>query len=257
MIIDSHCHLDYAHLFNQLDDVVKRAEINQVKYLLTICTTLESFEKIRFIVEKYKNIYGTFGIHPHETKNFTNIDTKIILESINKSNKIIGIGETGLDYYYNNSDKNIQKKSFMTHINAAAELNIPLIVHSRNAETDTYKILKSKKNKSNLKVVVHCFTGSRDFAKKLLDLDFYISVSGIITFKNSTELADTISFIPIDKLLVETDSPYLSPIPHRGKSNEPSFLKYTVDKLAQIKNLPVDDIKKKTSDNFLKIFNLN
>lgn len=257
MIIDSHCHLDYANLFNQLDDVVKRAEINKVKYLLTICTTLESFEKIRFIVEKYKNIYGTFGIHPHETKNFTKIDTKIILESINKSNKIIGIGETGLDYYYNNSDKSIQKKSFMTHINAATELNIPLIVHSRNAETDTYEILKSKKNKSNLKVVIHCFTGSRDFAKKLLDLDFYISVSGIITFKNSTELANTISFIPIDKLLVETDSPYLSPIPHRGKSNEPSFLKYTVDKLAQIKNLPVDDIKKKTSDNFLKVFNLN
>ena len=234
MIIDSHCHLDYAHLFNQLDDVVKRAEINQVKYLLTICTTLESFEKIRFIVEKYKNIYGTFGIHPHETKNFTNIDTKIILESINKSNKIIGIGETGLDYYYNNSDKSIQKKSFMTHINAAAELNIPLIVHSRNAEKETYEILKSETRNSNLKVLMHCFTGSKVFAQKLLDLNFYISLSGIITFKNATELLDVVSFLPIDKLLVETDSPYLSPLPHRGKPNEPSFIIHTIEKISKI-----------------------
>ena len=145
MIIDSHCHLDYPNLYNQLDDVVKRAEYNQVKYMLTICTTLESFEKIKLIVEKYKNIYGTFGIHPHETKKYTYIDSKFIYNIKRKYNKIVGIGETGLDFYYNHSDKKIQKKSFIEHISAASQLNIPIIVHSRNAENDTYEILKSEK----------------------------------------------------------------------------------------------------------------
>ena len=237
MIIDSHCHLDYSNLFNQLDDVVKRAQDNQVKYFLTICTTLESFEKIKFIINKYRNIYGTFGIHPHETKNFTNIDSKIILKLKNRHKKIIGIGETGLDYYYNYSDKEIQKRSFIEHINAASELNIPVIVHSRDAEIDTYEILKNEIKSSNLKILMHCFTGSKDFAKKLIDINCYISVSGIITFKNSTELADTVSSIPIERLLVETDAPYLSPLPYRGKSNEPSYIVHTIEKLSQIKNL--------------------
>ena len=145
MIIDSHCHLDYPNLYNQLDDVVRRAAYNQVKYLLTICTTLESFEKIKLIIEKYKNIYGTFGIHPHESKQYTNIDSKFIIKLKNKYKKIIGIGETGLDFYYNHSDKKIQKKSFAEHISAASQLNIPVIVHSRNAETDTYEVIKSEK----------------------------------------------------------------------------------------------------------------
>ena len=257
MIIDSHCHLDYSNLFNQLDDVVKRAEDKQVKYFLTICTTLESFEKIKFIINKYRNIYGTFGIHPHETKNFTNINSKFILKLKNRHKKVIGIGETGLDYYYNYSDKEIQKKSFIEHINAASELNIPVIVHSRNAEIDTYEILESEKKNSNLKVLMHCFTGSKDFAKKLIDINCYISASGIITFKNSTELADTVSSIPIESLLVETDAPYLSPLPYRGKSNEPSYIVHTVEKLSQIKNLSVKDVMKKTSDNFFQLFNLN
>ena len=257
MIVDSHCHLDYSNLFNQLDEVVKRAEDKQVKYFLTICTTLESFEKIKFIINKYRNIYGTFGIHPHETKNFTNIDSKFILQLKNRHKKIIGIGETGLDYYYNYSDKEIQKRSFIEHINAASELNIPVIVHSRNAEIDTYEILESEKKNSNLKVLMHCFTGSKDFAKKLIDINCYISTSGIITFKNSTELAETVSSIPIDRLLVETDAPYLSPFPNRGKSNEPSYIVHTVEKLSQIKNLSIKDVMKKTSDNFLHLFNLN
>ena len=175
MIADSHCHLDYPNLYNQLHDVVKRAEYNQVKYLLTICTTIESFEKVKIIVEQYKNIYGTFGIHPHESQKYTNIDSKFICEAISKYKKIIGIGETGLDFYYNYSDKNIQKKSFIEHISAAVHLNIPVIVHSRNAEKDTYEILKSEKKNSNLKILIHCFTGSKDFAKKLIDLNCYIS----------------------------------------------------------------------------------
>ena len=257
MIIDSHCHLDYSNLYDQLDDVVKRAEYNQVKYMLTICTTLESFEKIKLIVEKYKNIYGTFGIHPHETKKYTYIDSKFIYNIKRKYNKIVGIGETGLDFYYNHSDKKIQKKSFIEHISAASQLNIPIIVHSRNAENDTYEILKSEKRNSDLKVLVHCFSGSKNFAKKLLDINCYISVSGIITFKNSNELTDTISSIPIKNLLVETDSPYLTPTPYRGKSNEPSYIIHTVEKLSQIKNLPKENIMKYTTNNFKDLFNLN
>ena len=256
MIIDSHCHLDYSNLYDKLDDVVKRAEHNQVKYLLTICTTLESFKKIKLIVDKYKNIYGTFGIHPHETKKYTNIDSKFILNLKNQFKKIIGIGETGLDFYYNHSDKKIQKKSFVEHIRSAVDLNIPVIVHSRNAEMDTYEILKSERKNSNLKILIHCFTGSKDFAKKLIDINCYISISGIITFKNSTELADTVSSIPIENLLVETDSPYLAPIPYRGKSNEPSYIVHTVEKLSQIKNISKEYVMSNTTNNFKKLFKL-
>ena len=174
----------------------------------------------------------------------------------NKHNKIIGIGETGLDFYYNYSEKEIQKKSFIEHISAASQLNIPIIIHSRNAEVDTYEILKSESKNSNLKVLIHCFTGSRDFAKKLIDLNFYISVSGIITFKKSIELADTVSSIPMENLLVETDSPYLAPLPYRGKDNEPSYIIHTVEKLSQIKKLPNESIVINTTNNFMKLFNL-
>jgi len=256
MIVDSHCHLDYPNLFEQLDGVIKRAENNDVKYLLTICTTPESFEKIKIIIDKYENVYGTFGIHPHESENFTSINHKFILIEKEKNKKIIGIGETGLDFYYNHSDKEIQKRIFIEHIKAASKLDIPLIVHSRNAETDTYEILKSEMKNTNLKVLLHCFTGSKNFARKLLDLNCYISVSGIITFKNSTQLADTVSFIPLENLLVETDSPYLAPQPFRGKSNEPSYIVHTVEKLSEIKRTSKKNIIDNTTNNFKNLFNL-
>ena len=257
MIVDSHCHLDYSSLYNQLDDVIKRAEYNQVKYLLTICTTLKSFETIKLITDKYENIYGTFGIHPHETKKFVHVDKTFILNSKKDNNKIIGIGETGLDFYYNFSEKIIQRKSFIEHINAALELNIPIIVHTREAENDTCEILKSENKNSNLKILIHCFTGSKEFVKKLLDINCYVSVSGIITFNSSTELAETVSFIPIEKLLVETDSPYLSPMPFRGKPNEPSYIIHTIDKLSLIKKMPKKKIISNTTNNFKKLFDIN
>jgi len=257
MIADSHCHLDYPHLFDQLTDVVKRAENNQVKYFLTICTTLESFEKIKLIMQRYRNIYGTFGIHPHESKNHTNVNLKFITNTKKKYKKIIGIGETGLDFYYKHSDKKIQIESFIEHIHAASELDIPLVVHSRNAEKDTFEILKREKQNSNLKILLHCFTGSYEFAKKLIDLNCYISVSGIITFKNSIELTKTISLIPKENLLVETDAPYLSPTPYRGKFNEPSYIIHTIEKLAQIKKTTKEEIISITTKNFKKLFNLS
>ena len=207
-------------------------------------------------ISKYKNVYGTFGIHPHETNEFNNIDSKYIQEFVKNNKKIIGIGETGLDYYYNHSDKKNQKKSFSEHIKASAELNIPIIVHSRNAEIDTYEILKSEKKNSNLKVLIHCFTGSEEFAKKLIDLGCFISISGIITFKKNEELVKAVSVIPLSNLLVETDSPYLAPIPFRGKPNEPSYIIHTIEKLAEIKNTSSLNLAEETSNNFINLFNI-
>ena len=256
MIVDSHCHLDFSNLYDQLDNVIKRAELNQIKYFLTICTTLKSFEKIKIITNKYKNVYGTFGIHPHESKDFTHVNESFILKTQSQNKKIIGIGETGLDFFYNFSDKDIQKKSFIEHINAASKLNIPVIVHTRNAEKETYEILKSENKNSNLKILIHCFTGSKEFAKKLLDINCYISVSGIITFKNSKELVKAVNLIPLENLLVETDSPYLTPDPFRGKTNEPSYIIHTVSKLSEIKKTSKENVMKLTTNNFKKLFKI-
>ncbi len=256
MIIDSHCHLDFPNLYKDLDGIIKRAKDNNIKYLLTICTTLDSFEKIKFIIDKFQNVYGTFGIHPHETKKFLEVDYDYILDQKNKLKKIVGIGETGLDFHYNYSDKKIQKKSFINHINAATKLNIPLIVHSRNAEKETYEILKTEAKSFN-KILIHCFTGTSSFAKKLLDLGCYISLSGIITFKNSEKLNEAVSIIPLDRMLVETDSPYLSPAPLRGKPNEPSHIIHTIKKLAELKNVDQKIIENSTTKNFTKLFSLN
>ena len=257
MIVDSHCHLDFETLYKDLDGVVQRANHNKIKYLLTICTTLHSFEKIKIITDKYKNIYGTFGIHPHETKDHLNIDSNFITNKIKKSKKIIGIGETGLDFFYNHSDKNSQKKSFINHIEAASNLNIPLIVHTRNAEKDTLYIIKSEKKNTDLKFLIHCFTGSDTFAKKLIDMDCYISISGIVTFKKNVELKNAVSNIPLENLLVETDSPYLSPEPFRGKPNEPSFIIHTVNKLSELKNVSNEEIMRNTTNNFIKLFKIS
>ena len=214
-MIDSHCHLDHEPLFNDLDNVLKRSKEVGIKKLLTICTTFESFIKIKQLVNKDDIIYGTYGIHPHEAKN-DKVTTKLIIQEIKANKKIIGIGETGLDFYYNLSDKKDQIKSFEEHIKASIELKIPLIIHSRNSEKEMLEIFNDYK-KYDLKILMHCFTGSKKFAESLLDLNAYFSASGIITFKNSTDLQETFKSIPLEKTLIETDSPYLAPVPNRGK----------------------------------------
>ena len=252
-MIDSHCHLDHEPLFNDLENVLKRSKEVGIEKLLTICTTFESFVKIKQLVKKDDIIYGTYGIHPHEAKN-DKVTKKLIIDEINANEKIIGIGETGLDFYYNFSDKKDQIKSFEEHIKASIELKIPLIIHSRNAEDEMLEIFNEYK-KYNLKILMHCFTGSKKFAKNLLDLNAYFSASGIITFKNSTDLQETFKSIPLEKTLIETDSPYLAPVPNRGKKNEPSFVKFTAEKLAEIKNIPISELVKNTTSNFNKLFN--
>jgi TatD DNase family protein len=254
MIIDSHCHLEYEPMGSNLNKVVERALKNNVKYMLSISTTDKSYTRILEIIEKYKNIYGTYGIHPHETKNYKYLKTEEIIKKISLNKKIIGIGETGLDFYYDHSDRVIQKLIFIEHIKAAQILDLPLIVHTRFAEDDTYQVLKTEKKNKDFKVLIHCFTGTKEFAHKLIDLGCYISASGVVTFKKSKELAATFLSLPNDKILVETDSPYLSPEPLRGKLNEPSHIIHTVNFLANLKKINYDEFSKITSLNFFNLF---
>ena len=253
-MIDSHCHLDHEPLYENLSGVISRSKNVGITKLLTICTTFESFENIKTIVKKDQMIYGTYGIHPHETVS-NQVDKKTIIKCVNENKKIIGIGETGLDFFYNHSNKTRQIDSFKAHLEAAIELNKPVIIHSRNAEKETFEILSLYKNE-NLKILMHCFTGSLEFSKKLLTLDAFFSASGIITFKNSTELQNTFRDIPSEKLLIETDSPFLAPIPMRGKKNEPSYIKYTLEKLSEIKETTAEEMSKITTNNFNKLFTL-
>lgn len=251
-MIDSHCHLDREPLINNINEVLIRSKNVGIKKLLTICTTLKSFENIKNILKIDEIIYGTFGIHPHETDN-NRVSKKIILDNIKKIPKLIGIGETGLDFYYNHSKKNKQIESFKKHIEAAIEINLPIIVHSRNAEEETFNILNEYK-KHKPKILMHCFTGTYKFYRQMEELDSYFSASGIITFNSSKDLQNTLSKIPNNKLLVETDSPFLAPVPMRGKNNEPSFIKYTLKKLADIKNIDVSEMVSLTTKNFNNLF---
>tara|TARA_B100001540_G_scaffold45285_1_gene40320 strand:+ start:450 stop:1214 length:765 start_codon:yes stop_codon:yes gene_type:complete len=252
-MIDSHCHLDHEPLYTNLNDVIINCKREGVEKILTICTTLNSFKNIIGIVKKDDIIYGTFGIHPHETSG-TILSVDEIIQSIKNNEKIIGVGETGLDFYYNNSDKSSQIKSFINHIEASQELNIPLIVHSRNAEDETFDLLNKYQKKKKIKILMHCFTGSTNLAQKLLNLDAFFSASGIITFKNSLDLQSTFKEIPKEKLLIETDSPFLAPVPMRGKKNEPAYIKYTLKKLSEIKGVSLSDLEKVTTNNFNKLF---
>ena len=237
-----------------LSETIDRANKDGVKYLLTISTEDNSFEKILKIVSDYECVYGTYGIHPHEAKNFKNIKSKDIIEKINFNKKIIGIGETGLDFYYNHSEKKDQIESFEEHIHAAQTSNLPLIVHTRDAESETLDILKKRKIEKDFKILIHCFTGTKNFAFKLLDLNAFISASGVVTFKKSVNLANTFKEIPNDKILVETDSPYLAPVPLRGKPNEPSYIIHTVKFLSQLKNISFESFSDITTKNFFNLF---
>ena len=254
MIIDSHCHLDYEPMFSSLDEVINRALKSKIKYMLTISVVDKKYNIILDIIEKYPSVYGTYGIHPHEANAHSNIDKEIILKRIKLNKKIIGIGETGLDFFHNHSSEKNQISLFREHIEASIQSKLPLIVHSRAAEEMTYKILSEYSKNNDLKILMHCFTGSKEFAQKLLDLNTFFSASGIVTFKNTRELKDTFKSLPLERILVETDSPYLSPEPLRGKSNEPSNVLLTAKYLANLKEVQFDIFCKKTSENFFTLF---
>ena len=251
MIIDSHCHLDYEPLISDINKIILNAKKNNVTNLLTIGTSLESSKRVLEIVEKYENIYGAIGIHPNSTTNNLS-DLNELVDIKKKSKKIIAFGETGLDYFYKRSEKNDQIQSFEKHIEFAISEKVPVIIHTRDADKDTISIIKKYYTKT--KFLIHCFTGSLDFVKNLLDLECLISFSGIITFKKSTDLRNVVKYVPMEKMLIETDSPYLSPDPLRGKSNEPANVKIVAENIALIKEISFEEVANLTTSNFKKFF---
>ena len=251
MIIDSHCHLDYEPLISDINKIILNAKKNNVTNLLTIGTSLESSKRVLEIVEKYENVYGAIGIHPNSTTNNLS-DLNELVDIKKKSKKIIAFGETGLDYFYKRSEKNDQIQSFEKHIQFAISEKVPVIIHTRDSDEDTISIIKKYYTKT--KFLIHCFTGSLDFAKNLLDLECLISFSGIITFKKSTDLRNVVKYVPMEKMLIETDSPYLSPDPFRGKSNEPANVKIVAENIALIKEIALEEVANTTTKNFKKFF---
>jgi TatD DNase family protein len=251
VIIDSHCHLDYEPLVNNIDQVLLNAKNNNIINLLTIGTSLESSKKVLDIVDKYPDVYGAIGIHPNSTTGHLN-DLDKLIDIKKKSKKIIGFGETGLDYFYKRSEKRDQIFSFEKHIEFAISEKVPVIIHTRDADEDTISIIKKYNNRT--KFLIHCFTGSLEFAKNLLNLECLISFSGIVTFKNSNELRNVVKYVPLERMLIETDSPYLSPDPLRGKSNEPANVKIVGENIAKIKEISFEEVAKLTTKNFKNFF---
>ena len=254
MIIDSHCHLISSRYEKPIKEIIDICMASNIDLLLNIATKEKEFDEILDLSKKYPQIYNSIGIHPHETENLdTNIYNKIN-QVIKKNKKTIAIGETGLDFYYNHSQKKEQIMSFEKHIEIALSHRMPLVIHSRNAEKETKDILYSYIKNSNLTGVIHCFTGTEKFAREMMDIGFYISFSGIITFKNSLYLREIVSIIDRDKILVETDSPFLSPTPNRGKTNIPAFIIHTIKQISDILNINEAEVEKITSDNFFRLF---
>jgi len=253
MLIDSHCHLDYLARNEDLDDVVARARDVELGGMVTICTKVTEFEKIRAIAEKYDDIWCTVGIHPHESDIEPDVSAEQLI-TLAAHPKVIGIGECGLDYYYEHASREAQQRSFRVHIAASRVTGLPLIVHTRDADDDTVAILHEEFAKGPFPGLIHCYSTSRELAEKSLEIGFYISLSGIVTFKSAGGLRDTIKDLPIEKILVETDAPYLAPEPKRGKSNEPAFVKYTAAAVAELKGISFDDLVSATTSNFFRLF---
>lgn len=253
MLIDSHCHLNYKGLVEEQAAVLERARAVGVEAMLNISTREREWDDVLATAEREGDVWATVGIHPHEADEHPHVDTAKLLERA-KHPRIVGIGETGLDYYYDHSDREQQKRSFRAHIAAARETGLPLIVHTREAEEDTIAIMTEEMGKGAYKGVIHCFTASGDFADKAMALGFYISISGIVTFRNAKDLQETAARLPRERLLIETDSPFLAPVPHRGKPCEPAFVADTAAFLANLRGESVEDLGDYTAANFHALF---
>ena len=254
-LVDSHCHLDFPDFAQERDAVIDRARAAGVGTMLTICTKIAEFDRISAIAESDDNIWCTVGTHPHEAQGEPG--TRVAdLVTLAQHPKVVAIGECGLDFYYDESPRDIQEAVFRTHIAAARATGLPLVVHTRDADALTAKILTETASDHGLRGVLHCFTSSRELALHALDLGFYISFSGIVTFKNAEELRQTAQIVPLDRLLVETDAPFLAPVPKRGKRNEPAFVRHTAEFLANLRGISLADLAAATSDNFHRLFTL-
>lgn len=253
MLVDSHCHLDFPDFAEELPDVLARAANAGVGLMLTICTHITRFERVLALAEAHENVYCTVGIHPHEAGNEPEMDAARLV-ALAAHSKVVGFGETGLDYFYEHSPRDAQRKSFRTHIAAARDTGLPVVIHTRDADEDTVAIIGEEMEKGAFPGLIHCFSSSRQVAEFAVANGLYISLSGIITFKTAESLRETVKALPLDRILVETDAPYLAPVPKRGKRNEPAFVSYTAQKIAEIKGLPADAVMKATTGNFLRLF---
>ncbi|OKH89919.1 TatD family hydrolase [Thalassospira sp. TSL5-1] len=252
-LVDSHCHLDFPQFSEDFAGTMARARDAGVGMMVSIGVRLSAFDKVREIAGRADNIYCTVGVHPHEAGK-EGLSTPDILIEKAQDPKVIGIGESGLDYFYDNAPRDAQQESFRAHIAACRETQLPLVVHTRDADDDTMDILEEEYAKGAFPGVIHCFSSSAELAQRALKIGFYISCSGIITFNSATAIRDAVKDVPLDRLLVETDSPYLAPVPKRGKTNEPGYVAHTAAKLAEIKNVSIEEIARITTDNFFTLF---
>ena len=253
MFVDSHCHLNYKGLVEDQAAVIARATAADVSAMLNISTRASEWDAVIATAEAFPQIWATIGIHPHDADAHPNIDTAMLVNK-SKHPKVIGIGETGLDYYYDKSDRDQQRISFRAHIAAARETGLPLIVHTRDAEDDTSVILADEMGKGAFQGVIHCFTASQQFAEKALSLGLYISISGIVTFKTAKDLQTSAALVPDDRLLIETDSPFLAPVTHRGRPCEPAFVADTARFVAKLRGISAETLGAQTTENFYRLF---
>lgn len=253
MLVDHHCHLDFPEFAPELDQVVTRAREAGVTTLVTISTRIRKFDQVQAIAERFADVYCSVGTHPHNAHEELDIPVERIIE-LSKHPKVVAIGEAGLDYHYQHSTPAAQAEGFRRHIRAARETGLPLEIHTRDADDDTIAILEEEQGRGSFPAVLHCFTGGRKLAMRALDLGLYISFSGVITFKNSEALREIARDVPLDRILVETDAPFLAPIPFRGQRNEPSFVVRTAAALALLKNVAEADIATATTENFFRLY---
>jgi TatD DNase family protein len=252
-LIDSHCHLNYAGLAERQNEVLANARANGVMGFLNISTRQSEWGDVLAAAERNPDVWATVGVHPHEADAHPDLGAAALVEAASHW-RVIAIGECGLDYFYDNSEREAQKDRFEAHIDASRQSGLPLVVHTRDAEEDTAEILARAVREGGVTGVLHCFTGTADLARKALDLGFYISLSGIVTFKNAKELQETASWLPSDRMLVETDSPFLAPVPHRGQTCEPAFVADTARFVAELRNEPPEALAETTTANFFRLF---
>jgi len=253
MLIDSHCHLDFPDFADELDAVVARARAAGIARLVTISTRVHRHAGLIAIAERFADVYASVGTHPHYAHEESEITASDLVARTHQP-KVVAIGEAGLDYHYDRSPRDAQERGFRTHIAAARETGLPLVIHSRNADADTARILEEETGQGTFPAVLHCFTGGPDLARRAVALGLFVSFTGILTFKNSADLRAIAAELPADRILVETDAPYLSPLPFRGKRNEPAFVVETAKMLAEMRGVSFDDIARQTSDNFFRLF---
>jgi TatD DNase family protein len=253
MLVDSHCHLDFPDFTSELDAVVERARQAGIGRIVTISTRVKKYAQVLAIAEKFPDVFCSVGTHPHNAQDETGITAQDLIERA-KHTKIVAIGEAGLDYHYDNSPRDLQEKSLRRHIAAARETGLPLVIHSRDCDADMARILAEETGQGAFPAVLHCFTGGRELAFKAMDLGLHISFTGILTFKNSGALRELAAALPADRILVETDAPYLAPLPYRGKRNEPAYVAETAKVLADTRGVSVDEIAAQTTENFFRLF---